>query len=155
MRPRRFEPTGIVLSDADLEVAAKACVTGGLSYNGQRCTAVKLIMVHDSVAEAFLSKLLARVDALRVGLPFEEGVNITPLPEPNKPKILAELQAAQVRPAHPPKPPQATSLSSLPASAPSKALLCGGRARAAAPRRCAALWEGRWGPWRQLTSLLT
>merc|ERR1719502_1358898 len=44
---------GIVLADADLDVAAKACVTGGLSYNGQRCTAVKLIMVHDSVADAF------------------------------------------------------------------------------------------------------
>ena len=32
---------GIVMPDADLDVAAAACATGGLSYNGQRCTAVK------------------------------------------------------------------------------------------------------------------
>jgi glyceraldehyde-3-phosphate dehydrogenase (NADP+) len=84
---------GIVLPDADLEVAASACVTGALSYNGQRCTAVKLIMVHDSVADAFMQKLLPKVAALKVGLPWEGGVNITPLPEPTKPGVLADLIA--------------------------------------------------------------
>ena len=84
---------GIVLPDADLDAAAAACVTGGLSYNGQRCTAVKLIMVHDSVADAFVQKLLAKVGALKVGLPWEDGAAITPLPEPSKPKILAEMIA--------------------------------------------------------------
>jgi len=84
---------GIVLPDADLDVAAAACATGGLSYNGQRCTAVKLIMVHASVAEAFTAKLLKLVGDLKVGLPWEGGVSITPLPEPNKPKILHEMIA--------------------------------------------------------------
>jgi len=82
---------GIVLPDADLDIASTACATGGLSYNGQRCTAVKLIMVHESVAEAFLAKLLAKINALKGGLPWTDGVSITPLPEPNKPKICAEL----------------------------------------------------------------
>ena len=63
---------GIVMPDADLEVAAAACVTGGLSYNGQRCTAVKLMMVHESVADAFVSKLLAKVRRRRAGV--QKGV---------------------------------------------------------------------------------
>ena len=82
---------GVVLPDADLEVAASQCVLGGLSYNGQRCTAVKLIMVHDSVADAFVAKLTAKVNALKAGLPWEDGVTITPLPEANKPTYLEEV----------------------------------------------------------------
>ena len=42
---------GIVLPDADLDVAASQVVLGSLSYNGQRCTAVKLVMVHESIAD--------------------------------------------------------------------------------------------------------
>merc|ERR1719181_1969739 len=51
---------GIVLPDADLDLAAKECLLGSTSYNGQRCTAVKLIMVHKSVADAFNEKFCAR-----------------------------------------------------------------------------------------------
>ena len=35
---------GIVLPDADLDVAAEQCVLGATSYNGQRCTAIKLMV---------------------------------------------------------------------------------------------------------------
>merc|ERR1719436_284527 len=55
----------VVLPDADLEVAVKQIVLGSLTYNGQRCTACKLIMAHDSVAETLLEKLVARIDALK------------------------------------------------------------------------------------------
>merc|ERR1719201_2954037 len=41
---------GIVLPDADLDVAVSQCTLGATSYNGQRCTAIKLILVHSSVA---------------------------------------------------------------------------------------------------------
>jgi glyceraldehyde-3-phosphate dehydrogenase (NADP+) len=37
---------GVVLRDADLEIAASECALGALSYNGQRCTALKLLLVH-------------------------------------------------------------------------------------------------------------
>ena len=37
---------GVVLKDADLENAVNECVLGSLSYNGQRCTALKLLLVH-------------------------------------------------------------------------------------------------------------
>lgn len=47
--------------------------------------------VHESVAEDFLANLKREVGALKAGLPWDEGVNITPLPEPNKPKYLEDL----------------------------------------------------------------
>ena len=48
------------------------------------------------VAAPFLEKLLAKVAALKAGLPWEEGVSITPLPEPKKPEILTEMIADAV-----------------------------------------------------------
>jgi glyceraldehyde-3-phosphate dehydrogenase (NADP+) len=84
---------GIVLPDADLETAVAQCVLGGLSYNGQRCTAIKLIMVHETIADEFVNQLVARISSLKVGLPWEEGVSITPLPEQKKPQILEALIA--------------------------------------------------------------
>jgi glyceraldehyde-3-phosphate dehydrogenase (NADP+) len=87
---------GVVMKDANLDTAAAECALGGLSYNGQRCTAVKLIMVHETVADAFVQKLKAQVAARKVGLPWEEGVLVTPLPEPNKPEYLQELVADAV-----------------------------------------------------------
>ena len=42
---------GVVLADADLAASAAAVATGALAYNGQRCTAIKLVMVRDSVAD--------------------------------------------------------------------------------------------------------
>ena len=44
----------IVLPDADLELAVKECLLGALSFNGQRCTALKMLLVHQSIAEPFL-----------------------------------------------------------------------------------------------------
>ena len=52
---------GVVLPDADVEQAVAQCVLGGLSYNGQRCTAIKLIMVHEDIAEKFVRALVAKV----------------------------------------------------------------------------------------------
>ena len=79
------------MPDADLDVAVAQCTLGSLSYNGQRCTAIKLVMVHASIADAFVEKLVDKVRALKVGLPWEENVAITPLPEPKKPQILESM----------------------------------------------------------------
>ena len=48
----------IVLPDADLELAVKECLLGALSFNGQRCTALKMLIVHRSIVEPFLRPLL-------------------------------------------------------------------------------------------------
>jgi glyceraldehyde-3-phosphate dehydrogenase (NADP+) len=81
----------IILPDADLDVAVKECVSGALSYNGQRCTAIKLIFAHESVADVFLERLCAAVDRLGAGMPWDEGVDLTPLPEEGKAQALAAL----------------------------------------------------------------
>jgi glyceraldehyde-3-phosphate dehydrogenase (NADP+) len=81
----------IVLPDADLDVAVKQCILGSLSYNGQRCTAIKIIFVHESIHEKFVPKLAAAMDALKLGMPWEADVSITPLPEKDKPAFLKDL----------------------------------------------------------------
>lgn len=83
----------IVLPDADLDVAVRECVSGALSFNGQRCTAIKLIFVHREVEKPFLERLSAAVDALRAGMPWEPGVALTPLPEDGKPETLSRMIA--------------------------------------------------------------
>jgi glyceraldehyde-3-phosphate dehydrogenase (NADP+) len=87
---------GIVLPDADLDTAVKQVTLGATSYNGQRCTAIKLVMVHRSIVDAFLDKFSQSVSSLKWGLPWEAGVSITPLPEPNKPQYLRDLLADAV-----------------------------------------------------------
>lgn len=77
---------GIVLSSAELQSTVNECVLGSLSYNGQRCTALKIIFVHKSIIKQFVPLFASAVDQLRIGLPWESGVNITPLPEPEKPQ---------------------------------------------------------------------
>jgi glyceraldehyde-3-phosphate dehydrogenase (NADP+) len=81
----------IVVPDADLDAAVQECVLGALTFNGQRCTALKIIFVHKSIVDPFLDRLSAAVDALKFGMPWEEGVRITPLPEPGKPELLRKL----------------------------------------------------------------
>lgn len=81
----------IILPDADLDLAVQECLLGTLSYNGQRCTALKLIFVHQSVAQPFLEKLAAAIHNLHIGMPWSPNVQITPLPENNKTDYLAEL----------------------------------------------------------------
>jgi acyl-CoA reductase-like NAD-dependent aldehyde dehydrogenase len=80
----------IVTKNANLDVAVSECILGALSFNGQRCTALKLVFVQKEVAAEFTEKLQASVSALKPGLPWEKDVKITPLPEHNKPAYLRE-----------------------------------------------------------------
>ena len=81
----------IVLKDAALNNAVDECVRGALSFNGQRCTALKMIFVERSVAREFTRLLTAKVESLSRGMPWAPGVQITPLPDPDKPRYLREL----------------------------------------------------------------
>lgn len=80
----------IITKDADMKLAVEETVLGSLSFNGQRCTAIKIVFVHRSIAQAFLKNLSEAVAKLKVGMPWEKGVNLTPLPEPHKPAYLRE-----------------------------------------------------------------
>ncbi|HRW99481.1 MAG TPA: NADP-dependent glyceraldehyde-3-phosphate dehydrogenase [Cyclobacteriaceae bacterium] len=81
----------IVLPDADLDNAVKECVAGSLSFNGQRCTALKILLVHKSVVEKFISMFKTELTKLKSGMPWTDGVSLTPLPEPGKVDYLREL----------------------------------------------------------------
>ena len=82
---------GIILPDADIDIAVEESVTGSLSFNGQRCTALKILFVHEKVVNRFLSKLTEKVGTLKSGMPWEDNVTLTPLPEPQKPAYLKGL----------------------------------------------------------------
>jgi len=71
----------IIMPDADLDLTVKECITGALSFNGQRCTAIKMILVHQSIADAFLRRFCEEVGKLAIGMPWEPGVMLTPLPD--------------------------------------------------------------------------
>jgi glyceraldehyde-3-phosphate dehydrogenase (NADP+) len=81
----------IVLADADLDLAVQECITGSLSFNGQRCTALKILFVHRSIHATFLDRLSEGIGKLKYGMPWEEGVSLTPLPEAKKPEYLGGL----------------------------------------------------------------
>ena len=82
---------GVVLADADLDHAVKECVAGALDFNGQRCTALKVIYVQRAIADKFAQKFAAAVEKLHLGMPWEEGVELTPLYEAGKGAWLSEL----------------------------------------------------------------
>lgn len=80
----------IVTANADIKLSVQETVLGSLSFNGQRCTALKIVFVHRSIADEFVSQLSAEVNKLKFGMPWETGVALTPLPEPHKPAYLQE-----------------------------------------------------------------
>ena len=81
----------LVMADADLDVAVREVVAGALSFNGQRCTALKLTFVHASIVDAFLEKLSRAVNALPIGLPWDQDVKLTPMPEFHKASTMQAL----------------------------------------------------------------
>jgi succinate-semialdehyde dehydrogenase/glutarate-semialdehyde dehydrogenase len=68
----------VVLSDADLEAAAKTAVTARFQNNGESCIAAKRFIVEDSVYDDFLSRFAELAAAQVVGDPMEERVQLGP-----------------------------------------------------------------------------
>ncbi|WP_042150220.1 NADP-dependent glyceraldehyde-3-phosphate dehydrogenase [Paucisalibacillus sp. EB02] len=69
---------GIVREDADLHEAANHIISGAFSYSGQRCTAIKRVLVHDCVADKLVGILKEEIEKLLVGSP-ENGCTVVPL----------------------------------------------------------------------------
>ncbi|HEL1198799.1 TPA: NADP-dependent glyceraldehyde-3-phosphate dehydrogenase [Streptococcus equi subsp. zooepidemicus] len=70
--------SAIVLEDADIALAAKNIVAGAFGYSGQRCTAVKRVLVMESVADQLVAEIKGLVEKLLIGMP-EDNADITPL----------------------------------------------------------------------------
>src|SRR5699024_2683440 len=68
----------IVLDDADLDKAAKDIVAGAFSYSGQRCTAIKRVLVNEEIADRLVEKIHHEMQQLTVGSPEDNAV-VTPL----------------------------------------------------------------------------
>jgi putative phosphonoacetaldehyde dehydrogenase len=66
----------IVMEDADLAKAAELAVAGATKNSGQRCTAVKRILVVDSIADAFAEEVLARAKAIKYGDPKDPATDL-------------------------------------------------------------------------------
>lgn len=82
----------IILEDADLEHAASNIVAGAFSYSGQRCTAVKRVLVVDSVADQLVSMLKEKMTSLKVGNPMEtEALDVVPLINDKSADFVMEL----------------------------------------------------------------
>ena len=69
----------IVCDDADLDEAASAASVGRFFNCGQACLAIKRLYLFDKIYDAFLSKLLPKIEKLRVGDGLEQGVIVGPL----------------------------------------------------------------------------
>lgn len=69
----------IVSQSADLDLAAKAVVFGAVGTAGQRCTTTRRLIVHRSIADAFVQKLVSAYKTIRLGDPLAEGTLVGPL----------------------------------------------------------------------------
>ncbi len=64
------------MEDADVEEAATLAAGGSYKNSGQRCTAVKRMLVHERVADEFVEKLVAKTRALKFGDPMDPSVDM-------------------------------------------------------------------------------
>jgi glyceraldehyde-3-phosphate dehydrogenase (NADP+) len=94
--PDLFEPS----KASELSKALDQSVLGSLSFNGQRCTALKLFFIPKAHGDAFASQLATRVEALTVGLPWQSWPQgdgkvaysqITPLPYQKRVDLMKRL----------------------------------------------------------------
>jgi acyl-CoA reductase-like NAD-dependent aldehyde dehydrogenase len=69
----------LVLEDADIELAAKQCISGAFKFSGQRCDAISRIFVDKKVAAKFSKKILKEAKKWKMGDPHDEDVKIGPL----------------------------------------------------------------------------
>lgn len=69
----------IIDASAALDAAVRRVVAGGFTYAGQSCISVQRVYVHEAIADAFTSKLVAAVSALRTGDPFDPSTDVGPM----------------------------------------------------------------------------
>jgi len=69
----------IVHADGDWETAADKAKLHAFSHAGQSCISIQRVLVHEEVADAFLERLVAGAEALRVGDPLDPETDVGPL----------------------------------------------------------------------------
>jgi len=69
----------IVSKDADLDIAITGSVFGAVGTAGQRCTTTRRLIIHSSIYDEFLRKLVSAYKQLRIGNPLDETNHVGPL----------------------------------------------------------------------------
>jgi aldehyde dehydrogenase (NAD+) len=69
----------VVTPDADLDMALRAVLFGAVGTAGQRCTTLRRIIVHASVKDALMKKIIGAYESLKIGNPLEPGTLVGPL----------------------------------------------------------------------------
>jgi succinate-semialdehyde dehydrogenase / glutarate-semialdehyde dehydrogenase len=86
----------IVLESADLDDAVKTAVTARVQNNGQSCIAAKRFIVVEPVADEFLERFTAAMDALVVGDPFDPATQVGPIvSEAQRAELLGQIEEAR------------------------------------------------------------
>jgi aldehyde dehydrogenase (NAD+) len=69
----------LVTESADLDLALRAVLFAAVGTSGQRCTTLRRLLLHESIAEVFLERLIAAYASIPIGNPWEDGVLMGPL----------------------------------------------------------------------------
>ena len=86
----------IVEADADIDAAVEATATHGFSFAGQSCISIQRVYVQDSVYDRFVSGLVPKVEALKVGDPADEETDVGPvIDEEARDRILEWIDEAR------------------------------------------------------------
>ncbi|MBS0429444.1 MAG: aldehyde dehydrogenase [Proteobacteria bacterium] len=86
----------LVFEDADLDRVVADCVEASYFNKGEACTAASRLLVHASLAEAFIEKFSAAVKKLNVGCPLDPNTDVGPLvSRAQKDRVLAHIERAQ------------------------------------------------------------
>jgi succinate-semialdehyde dehydrogenase/glutarate-semialdehyde dehydrogenase len=78
----------IVMPSANIQDAASTAVKARVINNGQSCIAAKRFIIHEQIAEQFEKEFVSRMQALKLGDPFDEKTDVGPLATPDAVKDL-------------------------------------------------------------------
>lgn len=71
---------GVIIGEsANLDLALRAVLFAAVGTAGQRCTSLRRLLLHESIADEFLNRLVAAYRSVPIGLPWENGVLMGPL----------------------------------------------------------------------------
>jgi aldehyde dehydrogenase (NAD+) len=85
----------IVMDDADLDEAATLAASGSYKNSGQRCTAIKRMLVHEPIADRFVELLLEKTQKVKYGDPFDASMDMgTVIDEPAAKRFEAVVNEA-------------------------------------------------------------
>lgn len=86
----------VVFGDADLDAAANGVIAGVFAATGQTCLAGSRLLVHESVADALVQRIVARATTIKLGDPKDPATEMGPVSnQPQYEKVLSHFASAR------------------------------------------------------------